>query len=547
MSRERRTNFTSSEPDKPASSPARRTGTVSVNRRTGHRMTTANHASVAPKTGAYRPASRRSSPLPGLVILVVLAGAGYYFYSQYQEQKEAKKLAAQTMALEEKKIREERERRLLAEEKEKRRLAEAERLKAQEEKEKQQREAELAGFGKVAKKEVQKETEEEEAVETGEVVASAEFLEAMKEAEVLLKKGDWGAADARYADAAKAVAPENDQEKAKKLSESAQVFKKLTAETARARESIAEDLYLVTLKNGDKFRGKLDKNYSSVDDVKFIKDSGAAILLPPADIREKKLMTQEERDREMVEDLGSRKGKAGADAVAWFLCAVKALEYGQKPISVECFNEAVTRDPHIGRTASEFLAARLFASAMFDRQIKKMKCYDQKIKELKEKYPDSRAVKSIEGTLAEADALAAALAEQKAERARLAKMKKAEAAAARAERKRQREQSQNKALAQIEDDINSAITELGEAPVHSDKDTEKADTMLSRADDLIKTAQTCNSRDVQNQSYKDAVENLRQSAALYQRILNERNDPAIERKLESAQKKLYWCRKLQTL
>ena len=141
--------------------------------------------------------------------------------------------------------------------------------------------------------------------------------------------------------------------------------------------------------------------------------------------------------------------------------------------------------------------------------------------------------------------MAEAMRQEKEERKRLAKMKKEEAAAARLARKKERQKA-NKSLLEIDDEIDRAVTELADGGGRMD--VSQADSLKGRADDLIEIAKRCDSRDVANRSYKEALENLTKAAGMYQKALD--GDPAnreVERKLDDVRRRMYWCRKMQTL
>ena len=128
-------------------------------------------------------------------------------------------------------------------------------------------------------------------------------------------------------------------------------------------------------------------------------------------------------------------------------------------------------------------------------------------------------------------------------RKRLAKMKREEAAAARLARKKERQKA-NKSLLEIDDEIDRVVTELAESKV----DVSQGDSLKGRADDLMEIAKRCDSRAVANRSYKEALDNFTKAAGVYQKALD--SDPAnreVERKLDDVRRRMYWCRKMQTL
>ncbi|MBP5232848.1 MAG: hypothetical protein J6333_05520, partial [Planctomycetes bacterium] len=493
-----------------------------------------------------RAGGRRGSTVKSVVILLLLAGGAYFGYVKFDEyHRDQARVAAVNRAVAERDRREKEEQERLAKTAEREREKDAARRKKQEE-EKRQAEASLAGFGNVEKKAARKMAAEEEetvAEAEDEVEASPEFLEAMGAATAFLKRGEWEQAKERFAAAATLTAPEELQDKARALSAAAGLFQTVSKETPLAVETTADELYWVTLKNGNKFRGHLDKDRSGVDDLAFVKNGGGVQRVTPGEIAKKELLTQDQRDKEMREELRERQADAKNDGVAWYLCGVRSLEYNQKPISIECFFTATEKDPHIAVNAVEFLASRLFALAMLDRQLGRTKACDAKIEELKRKYPKSRAALTIDGTLAEVDAMAEAMRQEKEERKRLAKMKREEAAAARLARKKERQKA-NKSLLEIDDEIDRVVTELAESKV----DVRQADSLKSRAADLMETAKRCDSRAVANRSYKEALENLTKAAGMYQKAMD--SDPGnreVERKLDDVRRCMFMCRKMQTL
>lgn len=552
MARERRTGFTLPKGGPGGNNPggSRRGSTANVRvpgattrSRAVVGATTRSQAVVSGK--APRAGGRRGGTAKNVVILLFLAVVGYFGYGQYEKHnREQAEKAAATRKVKERERQDKEEQARLAQEAEREREKEAARRKAEEEA-RRQAAASFAAVGNVKKKEAkQKVAEEEETAEEEEVKASPEFLEAMEAASAALKRGEWGEAQEKFTAAAGKAAPEEMQDKARSLSAAAGLFQTVSKETPLAVETTADELYWVTLKNGNKFRGHLDKDRSGVDDLAFVKNGGGVQRVTPGEIAKQEPMTQAQRDKEMQEELKERQAAAKDDGVAWYLCGVKSLEYNQKPISVECFFTATEKDPRIATNAVEFLASRLFSLAMLDRQLGRTKACDAKIEELKRKYPKSRAALTIDGTLKEVDAMAEAMRQEKEERKRLAKMKKEEAAAARLARKKERQKA-NKSLLEIDDEIDRAATELSGG---GGADVSQADSLKKRADDLIETAKRCDSRAVANRSYKEALENLTKAAGMYQKALDA--DPAnrgVESKLDDVRRRMYWCRKMQTL
>ena len=541
MGRERRTKFTlpqNSGKGEPGGSP-RRASTAHCRVPGG---TTRAQAVGSRPGGTGR---KRGSSFKNAVIVLFLAVVAYFGYQEFAKynRRQAENAAADRKWAESVRQDKEDEERV-AKEAARQRAKENARRKKQEEAG-QRAAADLANFGNVEKKQVrQADAQEEEIVEEEEIKASPEFLAAMEEASALLKRGEWEQAQGKFTEAAALTAPEELQDKARGLAAAAGLFQTVSRETPLAVETVADELYWVTLKNGNKFRGHLDKDRSGVDDLAFVKNGGGVQLLKPSEIADKKKMTQAQRDKEMQAELKERQAAAKNDGVAWYLCGVKSLEYNQKPISVECFYTATEKDPRIAVNAVEFLASRLFALAMLDRQLGKLKACDAKIEELKRKYPKSRAALTIDGTLAEVDAMAEAMRQEKEERKRLAKMKREEAAAARLARKQERQRA-NKSLLEIDDEIDRAVSELSS---ENRVDVSRADSLKNRADDLIETAKNCDSRDVANRSYREALENLTKAAGMYQKALDDNpNNREAERKLDDVRRRMYWCRKMQTL
>lgn len=366
-------------------------------------------------------------------------------------------------------------------------------------------------------------------------------LAAATPAEDALKNGDWKNAEKLYKAAAdNPDAADADADKAKMLSLAAAFFAETAAGTPVAPEASAKNLYMVTLKDGNQFRGKKDPARSNSEEVAFIKDGGTAIILAPNQIAKQAPIKQEERDQQMREELESRH-QAADDDIALYLCGVKALSFNQLALAKQYFYEAAMKNPDVRKNVREYLASKLFAQAFFDRSMKKTKSANQKFAELRSKYADCAATGLIDQTIADADAMAAALAQRKEEAKKLAKLKKQEAAAARAEMRRKRREA-NKELAEIEDDIDSAVAELGDG----DPDIAEADKKAAEAQKLMKAAQDGNSRAESNANYKSALDAFRAAAALYQKSLNAKYDRNIDDKLNAVSQKMYWCRKMQT-
>lgn len=513
-----------------------KTGLNSAIRKTGVNpaMTTSAQRVVVPSRGF---------PWGVVVLLALFCGGGYYLYNQHSE-KERQRLEAEATARQEAAAKVAREKQL-AEEKQA-----AEKRTAKEAAERERLAKEKAEAEKVlAKHETVKLPLPEEvkkvvvttAMPAAAVEKPAVSAKEMADAWAKMRAGEWAAAASAFKAAAKS-AGEEEQENAKKLAAAADLYAKTVKETQLAVETKAVDLYRITLKNGTKIRGKYDKADSSSDTLVFLKDGNAKQIFTPREIAKREKITQAERDKEMLADIDERQKKAGDNAVALYLCGVKALEYDQKKAAIACMVQAVEKDNNIAMSVYEFLATRLFASAMLDRNLKLQKKANRKIAELKSKYPKSRAAMTVDGTLAEADALAAALAKQKEERKALAKLKKEEAIAA---RKAQREQkNRNKDLIAIEEDVDAAMKDIADKPVQ----VAEADKLATQANDMMRTAQTCDSRAVANRNYKEALANFRQAAALYQKMVDDkRADASVERKLDEVRQKMYWCRKLQTL
>jgi hypothetical protein len=358
--------------------------------------------------------------------------------------------------------------------------------------------------------------------------------------------------EGKYAAATEAL-PGDTAPQTAALAAAVKLFAATAKETKPTPEALAKDLFLITMKNdGTQFRGKLDRTKSTATTEAYIKDSGSVFKLRPDEIAKKTPFKQEERDAEMLAEISVRQAAAQND-VDWYFCGVKALEFGFPPIAAECFYQAVKADIAVAQNVVDFLGAKLFASAIFDRNNKKSKSAEQKFAELKKKYPTSRSAQSMASTLAEADTLAQQLAVQKAARAenakKLAQMKQEEIAAlreqerqARAERKQKRSALDNLADS-IADDIADAADEIaGQNP-----EVARADELADSAAKKMSEAQKGN-RNASNANYKAAYDELKKAAAIYQKAL-EKNpaDKASDAKLAAAMEKIYWCRKLQTL
>jgi len=233
---------------------------------------------------------------------------------------------------------------------------------------------------------------------------------------------------------------------------------------------------------------------------------------------------------------------------------VKALEYDQKTMAAECFAAAAKKDAHIAKNVPEFLAGRLFAAAVLERNLGNKKRAEAKINELKSKYPQTQAARKIDGTLREAEELAKALKAQKEERARIAKLQREEAEAARRELKKKQEEQKakkegNQDLIAINEEVEAAAADIADTKVDSST-VGRADKLASSAREKMKIARTCDSREIANKNYKEALAEFRQATALYEKALNAKGgkgDSSLENKIEDARKNLYWCRKLQTL
>lgn len=364
-----------------------------------------------------------------------------------------------------------------------------------------------------------------------------EFAATIAEAEAMMKKYNWSGAEAKYRAATKMPAPENALKRANIALSAAGLFADTEAKIKPSIESNAQDLFLVTLRDGSKFMGKYDQTQSKNDTLVFLKDGGVTQFIKKKEITKQEEIDQATLDKQIMENLDGRRKIAKSD-VEWFFCGEKALTFSKKNIAGECFLAALAQSDEIAINVAEQRAARLFALAAMEKRLKK-KSAERKFTELQKTYGHTKVAKNAVATLQAADELEAEMARQKEEMKAQAKAKKTEEIA---EKKR----SSNEDLAAIEDDIAEARKEIGDEPVTKET-ANKGDELRKKGEELVSEAQNSPNRAGANEAYKKALKNFREAAAVYQSMLDKKYDDKISEKLDECTKTIYWCRKLQTL
>lgn len=358
-------------------------------------------------------------------------------------------------------------------------------------------------------------------------------------------------------------------------------------------EATADGMFVFQLKDGRKITAKL--GYEEVNDITIIQNGGVRMILPRKKIVSQKPVSQDKLNEQHRKEIIAlaREAKTG---VEFYNIAIHSLELGQKGIAIKAFNKALKMDEDVGQNYREYCARQLFASAAFNRSIKKNRAAERKFDELIQRYPDTKAGQMAKDALNQETQVLAQLkkkanadnegdaqddaqgtkAEDKEENEKDKtgdkddaksgkddKSDKEDEKPAGDDKEDKKDNAEKDTAKEMGKDLDKAKKELKKSV-----DVTKADKLLSESAALEKKAQSTKDRKEANKLYKEAVGKLSKALTIYQNYLDkhkadeklapdkEDNEEALKKheyynkivkKQEEAAKRFYWCKKMQTL
>lgn len=370
--------------------------------------------------------------------------------------------------------------------------------------------------------------------------ASEEFQKRVTEAKAKAKAGDFSAAAKLLEEATKFSAPSSDIEIATACARSFALIDSTIANTPVAPESKAEGLFWFTLRNGEKMRGKVIMETN--DEYTILKDKGIKTTLPKKLIQHKSKITQEERTTEMKDEVVKLRSEA-EEGLDFYYAGVQALAYDLRDEAIVCFREAVSKDPNLARSVTEYEALKLFNQAGWQQARGNKNLAERQFEDLMKKYPDTKAAQLAKEAIEEAR--------------RLEEEMRREAERREAERKRQEEERKKQYLAELERQKKAAKAAGKPPPKMPEKPPEpeppppssnaavaEADKLYDKARDLVEQAQNARSRKESNTLYIQAYDLLHKARELYEKNMNV---PGVEEKFENVCRQLFWCKKMKVL
>ncbi len=492
--------------------------------RPGTRKTT----SINSVTGGYTSVRKKKFPFAQIIILLALLCGGYYGWDYYSTEKAR---AEQEMALRRAEFERQEKERLdkLAAIEEAKRKAEAE--EAQKRKADEDRQlAEIEARKKAAAEaEAARLREAEQAAEKRKADAAArqEALARAAKALQLLKTVEEEARkesrEGKFAQAAKRMEDginqaiidlKNGEEKPfERTKKTARLFGELMEQTQALPETSAKNMFWFVMKDGSRTRGKVESDIGN--EIVLMGNGGVRTTLNREKIASRKEITQQEIDTELQKVL-DEKAAGASTGVDWFLAGLTALECNRPDLAVKSFNKAEELDIEIAQNVREHRARLLLASGVFNRSIHNERIAKERLDRLVNEYGDTRAAKMYLNSQTQEETVVAAVA-------------KKDATAGEAK--------------DISDELDKARDEVKNPTMA------KADALVQQAKGLEEKAQSASNRKLSNELYKDAVVKLSQAMAMYQELQKDKkvDQAALDAKITDAARKLYWCRKLQTL
>lgn len=553
MAKERRTDITSSTPGKITTrrEPAVERGTERLQAvgRTTKKMTavgtgrTTSMRPVTGKAGAIGSGTRKTTsvnsvtggykrtkkfPFDKIIVCLILAVGGYFVWGYYadknsQEQRERELRQAEFQRQEQEKLKKQQEeaeakRKLEAEEAAKKRAEEDKMLAEIEARKKAAAEAEAA-----RKLELEQAEQKRAAEATARQEAAARAQKALaklREAEAAALKdcqeGKFAEGATRMKDAINeaVVDLKNGEEKPfVRTQKTAQMFAELMEQTRPLPETSAKNMFVFTLKDGSKVRGKVESELGN--EIALTGSGGVRALINKERVASRKEITQQEVDAELQKALDDKAAAAGS-GVDWFLTGILALESNRPEQGAKAFNKSLELDRDIAQNVREHRARLLLASGIFNRSIRNERIAKERLDRLVNEYGDTKAAKMYLQSQTQEDAIVAEVAKK---------------------------ETGSGEAKEIREDLDKARSELKNPTMA------KADELVQQARALEEKAQSASNRKLSNELYKEAVTKLSTALAMYQELQNDKRTDknVLDQKMSDAARKLYWCRKLQTL
>lgn len=476
--------------------------------------------------GGYRRSGKRSlaNRLVSLILLGALGYVGWLVYDQKVRQPELARLAAEEAerARLEREAAEQRERELAEqrEAEEKARLAREESARQERELAAQREAEEKARLEREAEEKRKRELAEQERKENeAKVAATLERLRGkLEEAKALAEEGKFAeAGEVMRAAVTDKDIPDADRKRHEMYARNFETFHKTMGEVKPEPESSAEKMFWFIMKNGQNIRGKVDTE--GLEDITLIGNGGVKTMIPVNRVEKRVPIKQEEIDESMLAQLEELR-KSSETGVEWFMLAVQALKNNQPKYAVRAFNRAAEADGEIAQNIREHRARLLFASGAFDRTLGNANSAQRKFDRLIQTYPDTKA----------AQLAGAAIKQEEEIIAQFSKKQGSTGGSAEANA------------------ISKEVADAAKDLQKGDISLSKANAMLSQAEALERKAQGAESRAVSNEMYKEAVSKLTQALAIYQSSLKgDAGDERIHEQMSLIARRLYWCRKMQTL
>lgn len=476
--------------------------------------------------GGYQRGGKRSllNRLVSLALLAALAYVGWLVYDQKVRQPELARLAA-----------EEAERLAAAERERQEKEAELERQRAEEERsrlareEAEKKERELAAQREAEEKaRLEREAEEKrkrELAEQERKEAEARTAAALERLRGKLDEAKALAEEGKFAEAGELMRgaitdkdiPAAERKQHEMFARNFETFHKTMGEVKPEPESSAEKMFWFIMKNGQKIRGKVETE--GLEDITLIGNGGVKTMIPVNRVEKRVPIKQEEIDETLLAQLEEMR-KTSETGVDWFMLAVQALKNNQSKYAVRAFNRAAEADGEIAQNIREHRARLLFASGAFDRTLGNANSAQRKFDRLIQLYPETKAAQLAGAAIKQEEEIIAQFSKKQGSTGG-----SAEASAI------------SKEVADVAKDLQKGDINLG-----------KANALLSQAEALERKAQGADSRSVSNELYKEAVGKLTQALAIYQSSLKgDAGDDRIHEQMSLIARRLYWCRKMQTL
>lgn len=333
--------------------------------------------------------------------------------------------------------------------------------------------------------------------------------------------------------------PPAERDRFSQFRDASRLFDETVRETKVGAETVATNLYLFTLAHGgDPLRAVVLNDTGREYTIRT--NRGITMTLAKNEIREKRAITQEERNRQMRDEM-LRQAQAAQSGHDFYRLGILALESNFPQDATRFFIRAAREDTGIAQTVLEERARILFSAAAWDRGRGLTAAADRKFAELLERYPNTRAAAMFrESKEEERREMELARKQQEEEQRRLQAMAQADR-----EREAQRLTEEARAIRQTSGATAQTQPARRASPGVSPQVAE-ADEIMAIADEEIAEAANASGQK-RNALYASALKKIDVAINLYSNHLAEKADPSVEQKRQDATMKRYWTRKLRTL